>query len=189
MACNGYNHRPDCRCDFRGGHAGTVPPMPPPAALLGDLAPPKLKKATYLRSPRSCAKCGLPTYFVRGRHGGSYIAAGDGTYLKHRCPKAVPSEPLKFRRARSLRGWLPARVASASGRGGGGQLLKVSTLAERPFRVRLLDGLIIDVGLPVMCRWAVDDPQVLELTYLDGDGEFTGTIVKARRLRSAPMKR
>lgn len=189
MACNGHNHRPDCRCEFCGGHAGTIPPSPPPAALLGDLAPPKPKTATYRRSPRPCPKCGLPTYFVMGRHGGNYIAAGDGTYLKHRCPKAVPSEPLKFRRARSLRGWLSASVASANGRGAGGQLLKVSTLAERPFDVCLLDSLAIDASLPVMCRWAVDDPQVLELAYLDGGGEFTGTIVRARRVRSAPTER
>lgn len=179
MACNGHNHRPDCQCEFRGGHAGTVPPTPPPAALLGGLAPPESRNAVYRRTPRPCPKCGLPTYFIPRRHGGSYIAGADGNYLKHRCPKAVPTEPLKFRRARSLKGWLPATVTSAKGRGGGGQLLKVSTLTESLFRVRLLDGLVIDASLPVMCRWAADDPHILELAYIGGGGELTGTIVRA----------
>ncbi len=181
MACNGHNHPPDCSCAFRGGHAGSVPPTPTKAMLLGDLAPPIERRRVSLKAV-PCPRCGRPTYFVPGPRGGSYTAGSDGLGLKHRCPKAVPAERLKYRQGKSQKGWLEASVASARKRGAS-QALRVTSLVEGgPFRVEVLDGLKIDPSAPVLYRWAADDPAVLELAYLDPDGRFTGTVVRARRV-------
>ena len=185
MACNGHNHRPDCHCDFRGGHPSSVPPESSPARLFGALAPPRWLRASGRRS-MPCPLCGMPTFYVPGRNGGSYVAGGDGLLLKHRCPKAVPKAPLRYRRSRSQRGWLAAMVVPARRRLRGNQVLRIVSLVEgAPFQVEVLDGLILDPSVPVMYRWVGGDRQLLELSYLAADGELSGTIVQARPIRIA----
>lgn len=186
MACNAFNHPPDCNCDFRGGHKGSIPPRPaPPAPLFGDLAP-AMSGRSFQTHPRPCPRCGQPTFFVRASNGGSYRAAADGSKLRHNCPRQVPPRPLRLKRPSSRKGWFSATVEEMKGRGlKAGQTLRVTSLVEgHPFRVRLLDGLRIDTGAPVMCRWSPQDPRVLEIAYVDNDtGEFTETRVSGRRLR------
>lgn len=184
MACNGFNHPPDCLCPFRGGHSGSQTPHPVPRAmLLGDLAPPQKRRPFTERQPGRCRRCGLATFYVPGPKGGNYIAAGDGSFLKHRCPRVVPSEPLRFRKSKWRREWFPIKLIRAR-RQGGAQVLKVMGLVEgAPFRVRVEDGIDIETSNPAVCRWSPQDGCVLEIAYVDEQiGELTGTFVRARRL-------
>jgi hypothetical protein len=125
----------------------------------------------------------MATFYVPGPKGGNYIAAGDGSFLKHRCPKAVPSEPLRLKRAKWKRDWFPVGI-SARKRRGRGQVLDVIGLAEgAPFTVLVEDGLEIDATKPAVCRWSPEDPRVLEISYVDNEtGDLTGTCVRAHRL-------
>jgi len=186
MACNGFNHPPDCDCPFRGGHKAGTPPRPVSAAtLLGDLAPAMSSRPFRLR-PRPCPRCGQATYFVRPASGGSYRAAADGTMLRHNCPQETPHRPLRHKRPASTRGWFSATVAEVRTRGPGtGQALLVTSLVEgRPFRVRLLDGLKVDPRVPALCKWSETDRRILEIAYQDGKtGELTETRICGRRLR------
>jgi len=184
MACNGFNHPPDCTCAFRGGNTESRPPSVAPAApLLGTLAPPAWRPKGRLRSSNPCPRCGMPTYYVPGPRGGSYTAAGDGSYLKHRCPRAVPTEPLRLRKAAWRKEWFTAGVR-AKRRAGRSQRLEITGIAEgAPFAVEVLDGLQINANEPAMCRWSRTEPDVLEISYLDSDsGEINGTVIRARRL-------
>lgn len=186
MACNGFNHPPDCICNFRGGHPGSQPPRPVErAALLGDLAPARERRPLSERRAGRCRKCGMATFYVPGPKGGNYIAAGDGSFLKHRCPKAVPPETLRLKRTSWRRDWFPAGISADKGRAPGrGQLLRVLGLAEgAPFRVQVQDGLVVDVSKPAVCRWSPEDPRVLEIAYVNSEtGDLTGTCIRARRL-------
>lgn len=185
MACNGFNHPADCTCNFRGGHAGTQPPRSVgPASLFGDLAPPRERRAFADRRPRGCSKCGLPTFYIPGRKGGRFIAAGDGSFLKHNCQNQVPERPLRLAPAKWRREGFPATLRMKNSRISG-QVLEVLGLAEgKPFTVRVLDGIIVDETQPAICRWAPDDRKILEITYVDNDsGDLTGTCIRARRIR------
>ena len=186
MACNGFNHPPDCVCDFRGGHSGSQPPRPIPAApLLGSLAPPLERRSFATRRISRCRKCGMPIYFIPGLNGGNVLAAADGSLLRHSCAKAVPHRRLSLKRTQWRRDWFPAGLRATEGRGKG-QLVSVLGLVEgSPFRVRIQDGLEIDITKPVVCRWSPDDDRVLEIAYVDAlSGELTGTRVRGRKLRS-----
>lgn len=187
MSCNGHNHRIDCDCKFRGGNKGNLPAsFVPMAPLLGALAPPMSARPFQANSPRPCPRCGIQTYFVKAPNGGSFRAAADGSMMRHNCQKQVPYGPLSLRRPSSRKGWFSATVSALKMRGpGSGQALMITSLVEGgPFRVRLQDGLQVDVGLPAMCRWAPDEKGVLEIAYPDSNtGELTGTCVRARRLR------
>ena len=183
MACNGFNHPPDCVCQFRGGHPGSQPPRPiARAALLGDLAPPALRRPFAERQPGRCRKCGMATFYVPGRRSGNYFAAGDGSFLKHRCPKAVPTELLSNKRAKWKREWFPVKLSVTSRRGG--QVLDVLSLTQgAPFRVRVEDGVTLEASKPAVCRWSSEDPRILEIAYVDElSGELTGTCVRALRI-------
>lgn len=186
MACNGHNHSPHCGCSF-GGQAATSRPAlsAPRAILLGDLAPPRWEPKGLAHEPRACKKCGLPVCFVRAPNGGSYTATADGTYLKHRCPRRVPADPLRLRRAAWRKDCFTATM-KAKRRVGGRQRLEVTGLAEGPpFVVEVLDDLVIDPKTPAMCRWSKTDAGVLEITYLNHEsGDLSGTIVRARRVGS-----
>lgn len=185
MACNGFNHPPDCNCAFRGGHDGSVPPAnSAPASLLGALAPEIWRPRVAAHKPRPCPRCGMPVCFVIGPRGGNYVAAGDGSYFKHRCPKAVPREPLRLRPAAWRKEGFPAAVKPKR-RVGHGQRLEITGLAEgAPFAVEVLDGLQIDAKSPVICRWSKTEADVLEIAYLDNEsGELSGSVVRARRVR------
>lgn len=190
MACNGFNHPPDCACRFRGGNNGSAPPRSMTSAtLLGDLAPAMPVRSFKLR-PRACPRCGQPTYFVRGPNGGSYRAAADGSMLRHNCPKETPHRPLRHKRSSSTKGWFSATIAEVRVRGGGiGQALLVTSLVEGPpFRVRLLDGLTVDPSLPALCKWSESDRRVLEIAYQDSEtGELTETWICGRRLRGPTL--
>lgn len=184
MACNGFNHSPQCACDFRGGHAGSIPPSAPPVTLLGALAPPDWRPRVAVHKPRPCPRCGMPVCFVNGQRGGHYVAAGDGSYFKHRCPKAVPREPLRLKRAGWRKDSFTAAVRPRS-RVGQSQLLEITGLAEgAPFPVEVLDGLQVDARVPAICRWSKTEADILEIAYLDNEsGELSGTVVRARRLQ------
>lgn len=185
MACNGFNHPPDCMCRFRGGHPGSQPPRPVPTApLFGSLAPPRERGHAGSRRISHCRKCGMPIHFIPGPKGGRFITAADGSFLQHSCPKAVPERKLSLKRADWRRDWLPARLQTVNGRGKG-QIVTVLGLAEGgPFRARIQDGLEIDTSQPVVCRWSPDDGRVLEIAYVDAaSAELTGTCVRARKLR------
>lgn len=186
MACNGFNHPPDCQCPFRGGHNGSESPRPVSAAsLLGVLAPPVWARPFKLR-PRPCPKCGQATHFVRAHNGGRYRAAADGSMLRHNCPKETPPRPLRHKRPSSTKGWFSATVREVRARGPGtGQALLVTSLVEgRPFRVRLQDGLTVDPLVPALCRWSETDWRVLEIAYQNHHtGELTETRICGRRLR------
>lgn len=189
MACNGFNHPPECTCDFRGGHAGSSPPPAPPASLLGALAPPAWRPRVAVHKPRPCPRCGMPVCFVNGPRGGNYVAAGDGSYFKHRCPKAVPREPLRLRPA----GWRKDCFTAAikpKRRVGQSQRLEITGLAEgAPFPVEVLDGLQVDAKVPAICRWSKTEVDILELAYLNSEsGELSGTIVRVRRIRRIRRK-
>jgi len=185
MACNGFNHPPDCRCLFRGGHSGSAPPRPVSAApLLGALALP-VSAQPFKLQPRACPKCGQPTYFVRAENGGRYRAAADGSMLRHNCPKETPHRPLRHKRASSTNGWFSATIKEVKMRGPGtGQALLVRSLVGRPFRVRLQDGLRVDPLIPALCKWSETDQQVLEIAYQDSlTGGLTETRISGVRLR------
>jgi len=185
MACNGFNHPPDCVCNFKGGHPGSQPPRPvPDAALFGSLAPPRERRPFESRRVSYCRKCGKPIHFIPGPNGGIFIAAADGSSLRHSCPKTVPERRLSLKRAQWRRDWFPAGLQPTQGRGKG-QLVNVLGLVDGgPFRVRIQDGLKIDTSQPVVCRWSPDDSRVLEIAYVDAaSGELTGTCVRARKLR------
>jgi hypothetical protein len=125
----------------------------------------------------------MATFYVPGPRGGSYIAAGDGSFLKHRCPKAVPTEPLRFKRGKWRREWFPAKLTALRGKSDG-QLLRVIGLVEgAPFRVRVEGGLEVEASKPAVCRWSPENPRLLEIAYVDElSGELTGTCVRALRL-------
>ena len=178
MACNGFNHPPDCTCSFRGGHPGShPPPHSVPAALLGDLAPPTTRPFT--QNTRPCPRCGLPTIFVKASNGGHFRVAGDGSFLKHSCPKSVPIDKLKFKLSKAERDWFPitARTVRSSGPE---QVLQISSLVEGvPFRARLEDGVRIDTTKPALGRW-LPEPDKFEITYRNA---LTG-ILSELRLRA-----
>ena len=186
MACNGFNHPPDCVCNFKGGHSGSHPPRPVPAVpLLGSLAPPSEQRSFDKRRVSQCRKCGMPIHFIPGRKGGSFIAAADGSLLKHSCPKAVPERRLRLKRTQWRRDWFPAGLKAARGRGQGQFVSVIGLIEGGLFKVRIQDGLEIDTDKPVVCRWSPEDRLVLEIAYVDAmSGELTGTCVRARRLRA-----
>lgn len=185
MACNGYNHPPDCVCNFKGGHPNSQPPRPfLEAPLLGSLAPPIERSLFKRRRVSHCRKCGMPIHFVLGPKGGSFIAAGDGSFLRHNCPKAVPDRPVRLKKAHWRRDWYPAALSIVRSRGDG-QVVSVAGLVEGgPFKVRIQDGLEIDSSQPAVCRWSLQDSHILEIAYVDvATEELTTSRVRARRLR------
>lgn len=185
MACNGFNHPPDCDCNFRGGHAGTQPPRRVEhASLFGDLAPARERPPQIERRSRRCPKCGLPIFYVPVPRGGRFLAAGDGSFLKHNCEKQVPERPIRLARAKWRREWFPVFIRSVRTRQPC-QILQVIGLAEgKPFRVQVLDSIAIDDTHTAVCRWSPDDSKVLEISYVDSHtGELTGTCIRAKRIR------
>lgn len=180
MACNGFNHPPDCTCSFRGGHPGShPPPRSVPAALLGDLAP--VTARPRRQQIRPCPRCGLPTIFVKAPNGGYFRVAGDGSFLKHSCPKSVPTEKLKLRRDKAERDWFPI-TARTMNTFGPHQLLQISSLLEgAPFLARLEDGVRIDTSKPVLGRWLAE-PNAFEITYRSAEtGSLSDLRLRARR--------
>lgn len=185
MSCNGFNHRPGCDCDFprRGPRRMCEEVDAPAAALLGSLAPAVWRPRGRVHKPGPCSKCGLPVFFVHGARGGSYSAAADGSYHKHRCPRAVPTERPRLKSSVWRREGFMASL-KAKRRFGGNQRLEITGLAEGPpFQVEVLDGLQVDPTVPAICRWSKSEPGMLEIGYLDDDtGDLSGTVVRARRL-------
>lgn len=79
MACNGFNHPKDCKCNFRGGH-----PMSRPPTWNGW----KRRSARrFISGPTAiCPKCSAPIYYVRGRRGGgTYFDKCGPPWPKHAC--------------------------------------------------------------------------------------------------------
>lgn len=111
MACNGYNHPKDCKCNFRGGHPKSRPPTwrgwKPRAAR------------RYFSGPNAtCPECRIPVYYVPGpKGGGAYYDHFGPPWPKHACtnkPKPYspygPSGKPKLRNKRSefeRDRWLP----------------------------------------------------------------------------------
>ena len=185
MTCNGYNHPPDCTCNFKGGHHNSHPPQPiPEAPLFGSLAPPA-GKVLKRRRTSTCRKCGMPIHYIPGSRGGSFIAAGDGSFLKHNCPKAIPQTPLSLGKSLWRKHWYSAALSIGEG-SSNGQLVSVTSLIEGgPFQVRIQDGLKIDPAQPAVCRWSPEDDNIIETAYVDVESEeLTATRVRARRLNS-----
>ena len=183
MACNGYNHPPDCVCQFRGGHHGSTPPPAPPASLLGNLAPTRMRPFR-LGPTKLCEHCGAPLRYVRAPSGGAFFASSEDPLRKHRCPRRVPPDRPRIRSSRWKRqGWLPATVRAVRGKLTGDQRIRVFPLAEAPFRAEVEDGLRIDPAKPVLFRKSVDT-DVIEIGYLDETtGELTDSRIRAHRLR------
>lgn len=148
MACNGYNHPPNCICNFKGGHHNVQPPQRiSEAPLLGSLAPPSEKSLFRRRRTSHCSKCGMPIHYIPGPKGGSFIAAGDGSFLRHNCPKAVPRTPLKMKKAHWRQHWYSASLSIVEG-GGNEQLVGIASLVDGgPFQAQIQDGLKIDPRL------------------------------------------
>lgn len=187
MACNGFNHRPGCDCNFKPGRRSALrceAPDAPPATLLGTLAPPDWRPRTRAHKPRPCPRCGFPIYFVSGAKGGSYSAAADGSYRKHRCPRAVPTDRPRLGASVWRKEGFSATI-KAKRRFGGNQRVEITGLAEgAPFLVEILDGVKIDVMAPAICRWSRAEPGILDIGYLDErSGDLGRTIIRARRLR------
>ncbi len=183
MACNGHNHPDDCRCNFRGGHHGALPPRPIPAVpLLGNLAPPERRRAAQSRRTFSCRRCGMPIQYLPGQNGGAFIMAADGSLLRHSCPRSVPDRKLKYQREKSLCGWLPAHLKPLRARSNG-QVCRVIGLVEAPLKIRMLDNLEIEGAKAVVCRWSEDDDRVLEVAFVDHtSGQLTGTMLRGIRV-------
>lgn len=180
MACNGFDHPPDCVCNFRGGHGNSVPPRPAPrASLLGNLAPPR-RRVFEGRSLSMCRKCGEPIYYVPGAHGGSFIAAGDGSYLRHKCRREVPkTRP----RTRMPPGWVSASVRRCRAKSrDGGQVLRLIAPAEgAPFVAEMLGGIRVEAPTIVLMRRSPEDAGVVEMTYLDEQGSPSSARLLAKR--------
>lgn len=111
MACNGYNHPKNCKCDFRGGHANSRPPV-----WRGW----RLRSAKrYFSGPNArCPECRAPVFYVPGpKGGGTYFDQFGPPWPKHACTnKPKPYSPygpsgkpkLRNRRSKFERdGWLP----------------------------------------------------------------------------------
>ena len=77
--CNGRNHPPGCQCEFRGGHAGTRPPV-----WRGWRASAVRR---YISGPNAvCPECHATVYFVPGPHGGgTYFDCFGPPWTKHPC--------------------------------------------------------------------------------------------------------
>lgn len=111
MACNGYNHHKDCKCNFRGGHPNTRPP-----AWRGWK---RSSARRYSSGPNAtCPECRTPVYWVPGPHGGgAYYNSFGPPWPKHPCtnrpksysPYGRSGKPiLRNRRSEFERsGWLP----------------------------------------------------------------------------------
>jgi hypothetical protein len=153
------------------------------APLLGTLEPSFWHSRPKRHNARPCPRCGLPILFVSGRKGGTYSAAADGSYRRHSCPKAVPTQRLRLAGSAWRRECFTATI-KAKRKVGHNQRLEITGLSEgAPFPVEVLNGLRVDALEPAMCRWSKTDPGILEMRYLDHEsGDLSGTVILARRL-------
>jgi hypothetical protein len=131
VSCNGYNHRPDCPCGFRGGTGGSRAGSNTRASPVRVLSPANgfLWRAgtrtffeTYLNPNASCPVCGASIFFYQSPEGGRVFFDELGPpWPKHPCTDRSLSElkdtaiiegryPTGLVRARSSSaeaGWLP----------------------------------------------------------------------------------
>lgn len=79
MACNGFNHPKNCKCNFRGGHANSRPPV------WRGWTRSSIKR--YTSGPNAvCPQCRAPVYFVPGPSGGgAYFEKLGPPWPKHPC--------------------------------------------------------------------------------------------------------
>ncbi len=110
MACNGRNHPPDCKCNFRGGHPNSHPPAP---YAWGRRSFRKLSSGPNAK----CPQCFADVYFIKFRHGGTYFNTTTPPLEKHECTDGSRTyKPFNKRGVPKLRnrksdlekdGWLP----------------------------------------------------------------------------------
>ncbi len=114
MACNGFNHRPGCSCNFKGGH-------PIANASSGTVLSRRTFSARVDDARRICPDCRKVVYFFKFRSGGSGAFDTFGPpWLRHPCratgesysPFSRSGRPkLRNRRSEYERdGWIPIDI-------------------------------------------------------------------------------
>ena len=113
MTCNGNNHRPDCTCNFRGGHPGTTVPHG------HSFGWSQRNISRCVKGPNAkCPKCGAAVYYLSfSKGGGAYFDTFGPPWKRHRCMKWVrPYSPYNTKGQPKLRnkrskyerdGWIP----------------------------------------------------------------------------------
>lgn len=79
MACNAWNHRDDCQCNFKGGRINSHPPQNSKWVAKSY--------RSYLRENyRTCEKCGATVFYIRFQNGGGALFSRLGRpWKKHGC--------------------------------------------------------------------------------------------------------
>lgn len=87
MACNAWNHPPECRCDFRGGHPNShVVRRGQSERPTQIAAPDPLQRSQFGYKRTRCPKCSKFVYFVRPYNGGTVWFDDLGVpWPKHGC--------------------------------------------------------------------------------------------------------
>lgn len=88
MACNGFNHPKDCKCNFRGGHPNSRPPV-----WRGWR--PRSARRYISGANASCPECRAAVFYVPGpKGGGAYYDSFGPPWPKHACTnKPKPYSP------------------------------------------------------------------------------------------------
>lgn len=90
MSCNGWNHPPDCTCDFRGGHTSSGGTLGGSMDAGGweprtSLQWRTLSSSDEFAHPTRCPMCGAVVYFIRHNGGSVWLDDLGAPWPKHAC--------------------------------------------------------------------------------------------------------
>lgn len=169
MACNGFNHPKECKCNFRGGHPNSRPPS------WRGWRPRAVRR--YISGPNArCPECHLPVYWVpNSRGGGAYCDHFGPPWPKHPCtdmtkrysPYGRSGKPKLTAKKTELQreGWLPFIVRNIEPLASG--VIVHGVVLDNPTVRHLgsLESLSIDRELPIFIRPKPQSPGVIEFDF------------------------
>jgi hypothetical protein len=170
MACNGFNHPKDCKCNFRGGHRNSRPPT-----WRGWR---QRAVRRYFSGPNAfCPECRAHIFFVPGpKGGGAFFDQFGPPWPKHACTnRSKPYSPYgrsgkpKLRNRRSefeQNGWTPFFVRNVEFLGVGTIIHGVALDDPMVFHfgIRSL-ALSLDRNRPIYFRTRKNALGIVELNY------------------------
>ena len=177
MTCNGHNHRPNCQCNFKGGHKRSI--APPPWRAWS----PSTARSLKGKPNATCPRCHARVYFIAPKSGGgTYFDCFGPPWKKHPCTdplqnyspfnsKGIPklkALPAEFEKD----GWLPIIIRNVETLAIG-HLIHAQIIDSPNFiHLGLTNQIAIDCARPIFYRKISIEKKKSEINFFAVDTEF-----------------